>query len=111
MKVNIKEIIRFIDEQVELGKKVAVDRVAKHFNITRRWVSSIFQMELHCTPHEYIHQRENMYWQKCLTLKCQEPLKKVIPELGISRSTYYRRIYKFNKEHMVINSPTPSNAC
>ena len=94
----LQAITTFIDKEIELSHKlITEDKIAEKFKISWRWLYTLFVKILKIKPHEYIELRQ---FTLSLEYKCgKKDDLNILPYglMGVSRSTYYRRLEKTHK--------------
>jgi AraC-like DNA-binding protein len=96
---RMKEILGYIDTEIELGNKVTVQQIMEDFGISSTWLLKLFRNQLQITPHQYISQKEYSYVEKTFLSKRKLLMKQIIPDISFSRRTLYRRIQKFGNKY------------
>ncbi len=96
MSVETRDILSYIDKQIELKMKVTVREAARHFGLSRQQFANNFRREIHVSPKKYIEQREFLYWKHYLAQNRDRGLNQIYQELGACPRTFFRRIKKFS---------------
>ncbi len=102
MALEIKKVTQYIKEHVKPGlrkkKKVTVQRVARHFKVSRRWLAEFFQREKGMTPKHYIHQVQFQSIERLYKCNNRSSIFAMASKVGLLRATYYRLVKKMTDE-------------